>query len=103
MAAIACMRRRATASPHSLAEAVGLCARPRAAAGDDRGPHRIGPRRAGDQFIRSDLLKQTTNSIPVNKNARTTIDNAIRKATFFDVVENIPIFSSWLKPEGWDR
>jgi hypothetical protein len=52
---------------------------------------------------KDDLLKQTTNSIPMNKNARAAIDNAIRKATFFNVVENIPIFSSWLKPEKWDR
>jgi hypothetical protein len=39
----------------------------------------------------------------MSKNARATIDNAIRKAIFFDVVENIPIFSPWLKPEVWDR
>ena len=42
-------------------------------------------------------------SIPMSKNARATIDNAIRKATFFDVPKNILIFSSWLKPEVWDR
>jgi hypothetical protein len=60
-------------------------------------------RKRSVQKIRSILLKQTTNSIPMIKNARATIDNAIRKATFFDVVENIPIFSSWLKPDEWDR
>jgi hypothetical protein len=36
------------------------------------------------------------------KNARATIDNAIRKATFFDVAKNTLILSSRLKPEVWD-
>lgn len=45
-------------------------------------------------------LKQTT---AIYKNARTTIDNAVGKAIFFDVFKDSFVFSSRLKPEGWDR